>query len=40
MAEIGGWVKLGEEGRAKTVEILPARMDELRKLGKLGPVPE
>lgn len=38
MAEIGGWVKLGEDGRDRVMDALPARMDKLRALGKLGPV--
>lgn len=39
MPEIGGWVKLGHEGRAKVLELLPERMETLAKLGKLGPLP-
>jgi len=37
MAEIGGWVKLGETGRAKVMSLLPERMDDLRAAGKAGP---
>ncbi len=37
LTEIGGWVKLGETGRAEVDKKLPARMDELRALGKLNP---
>jgi len=36
MAEIGGWIQLGPEGRAKTLSLLPARMDTLAKAGKPG----
>jgi predicted Fe-S protein YdhL (DUF1289 family) len=39
MREIGGWAKLGREGRANVLELLPERMETLTKLGKLGPVP-
>jgi len=39
MSEIGGWVKLGDAGRAKVLELLPERMETLTKMGKLGPVP-
>ena len=39
MSEIGGWTKLGTDGRAKVIQLLPERMDTLVKLGKLGPVP-
>ena len=39
MSEIGGWVKLGEDGRQNVFTALPARMDTLRKLGKIGPDP-
>ncbi|MEM9668109.1 MAG: DUF1289 domain-containing protein [Pseudomonadota bacterium] len=38
MSEIGGWVHLGEDGRAKVMDDLPDRMDQLKALGKLGPV--
>ncbi|MEO1475475.1 MAG: DUF1289 domain-containing protein [Pseudomonadota bacterium] len=38
MAEIGGWISLGEEGRADVMATLPDRMDRLKALGKLGPV--
>lgn len=38
LSEIGGWVKLGEDGRSKVDAELPARIDKLRALGKLGPV--
>lgn len=34
MAEIGGWIKLGAEGRAKVTALLPARMDALKADGK------
>ena len=40
MSEIGGWVKLGDAGRAKVLDLLPERMQTLRNLGKLGPVPD
>lgn len=38
MAEIGDWVNLGEDGRNRVLTLLPTRMDELKALGKLGPV--
>lgn len=38
MAEIGEWVKLGEAGRHDVIRLLPARMEKLRSLGKLGPI--
>ena len=38
LAEIGGWVGLGEEGRDIVLNTLPSRMDTLKHLGKLGPV--
>jgi len=39
MAEIGGWVKLGETGRGKVLSLLPKRMEELRASGKAGTSP-
>ena len=36
LSEIGGWIKLGEDGRADVMSALPARMDHLKSLGKLG----
>lgn len=36
LSEIGGWMKLGEAGRTEVDQKLPARMDELRALGKLN----
>ena len=38
MGEIGGWVKLGTQGRAQVLAQLPKRMEALTKQGKLGPV--
>lgn len=35
--EIGGWVKLGPEGRGAVMAKLPERMKHLQELGKLGP---
>lgn len=40
LPEIGGWVKLGPEGREAVIAELPKRMEHLRNLGKLGPVGE
>ena len=37
LTEIGGWVKLGENGRAAVTAALPRRMETLKDLGKLGP---
>ncbi|MEL7128252.1 MAG: DUF1289 domain-containing protein [Pseudomonadota bacterium] len=38
MAEIGGWIRLGPDGREDVTGDLAARMEKLRSLGKLGPV--
>jgi len=38
LPEIGGWVKMGPEGRKSVTAELPSRIDHLRSLGKLGPV--
>lgn len=38
LKEIGGWMGLGDDGRREVMEQLPARMDQLRASGKLGPV--
>jgi len=37
MSEIGGWVKLGSDGRHKVISLLPERMNKLHALGKTGP---
>jgi uncharacterized protein len=36
LPEIGGWSQLGEAGRSRIMAELPARMQTLRDLGKLG----
>ena len=36
LMEIGGWSKLGDEGREKVTAKLPERMNLLRQQGKLG----
>ena len=36
LSEIGGWIKLGEDGRTDVMSALPARMEHLKSLGKLG----
>lgn len=38
LPEIAGWSGYSEAERGAVMETLPARMDELRALGKLGPV--
>ncbi|MEM6412185.1 MAG: DUF1289 domain-containing protein [Pseudomonadota bacterium] len=38
MSEIGNWVRLGDESRDDVMAELPARIEELKSLGKLGPV--
>lgn len=38
LQEIGGWIKLGDDGRERVMSELPERMEALRKAGKLGPV--
>ncbi|MEO0882113.1 MAG: DUF1289 domain-containing protein [Pseudomonadota bacterium] len=38
MSEIGNWINIGENGRADVMEDLPDRMNQLKALGKLGPV--
>lgn len=37
LAEIGGWVKLGDAGREQVMDQLDVRMQALRDAGKLGP---
>ena len=37
LKEIGGWMGLGDDGRREVMEELPARMEQLRASGKLGP---
>ncbi|HAE94736.1 MULTISPECIES: DUF1289 domain-containing protein [Hyphomonas] len=34
LKEIGGWVKMGEEGREQVLADLPARISRLESLGK------
>lgn len=35
LKEIGGWMQLGDKGRAEVMQRLPDRLNHLRSLGKL-----
>ena len=35
LKEIGGWMQLGDKGRAEVMQRLPDRLNYLRSLGKL-----
>ncbi len=39
LKEIGAWGQLGNAGRRKVMDKLPARMDSLHRAGKLEPRP-
>ncbi len=38
LGEIGGWSCLDPASRQDVMNLLPARMESLRRLGKFGPV--
>ena len=38
LGEIGGWLKMDDAAKQELVNQLPDRKDELRRLGKLGPI--
>ena len=38
LGEIGGWSRLDPAARQDVMNLLPARMESLRRLGKFGPI--